>query len=495
MAVKTTPVKSEALVLLIISGAMIASFAVLLGVTNKISLARPRWNVPVIRTSNEPFIIEIDTNAPIIGTLDMSARITSCYGNFTLALSSISANGNSITAIANIPSGTINDTLYDLEVTVNGMADAQRHAVKVVAAYKPEFKVIVWSDPQVGFSQDYKDMWNDSYAFFDAMVDQANLINPEFVIITGDLTEVALGSEYRFIHDRCTRRLKVPVYAGPGNHDYFGTDEYKRWCRYFNFTFDYGPDYHFTYIDTGMNLDALRDHLFSWLQEDMATHAATPVKIIAGHAPPYECDKIDEPGDINRNFDKYNVEFIELCDRYNVTAYLYGHNHDDQLNIGNCTKVSANDPWRRTLFVQTNDGREDAGYRVITFKNHAMVNFTSLAANGTRRAYESLEAVIGKDPDAPRVTFSGNVSWQDESHAFTGADCLITNRFDYEYFTNATIRVSIIGTDAMFWSNATRPTTFISKKVSRADMAGVITVEVNFYLANATTTNIKIWSV
>nr|MDO8086773.1 metallophosphoesterase [Candidatus Sigynarchaeum springense] len=496
MAAKTTPVKSEALVLLIISGAMIGGFAVLLGVTNNISLARPRWNVPVIRTSNETFTIEVGSQVPIIGTVDMGAKITSCYGDFPLVLSSITSSGNSITATASFPSSTINDTLYDLEVSVNGMVDTQLHAVKVIKEYKAEFKVVVWSDPQVGYSEEYESMWEDSYDFFEITIEQTNLINPEFVILSGDITEAGLKSDYEFIHDRCTQRLRVPVFAGPGNHDYFATDEYARWCRYFNFSFDYGPDYHFTYIDTGMNLDAIRDQTFTWLQADMAAHASTPVKIIVGHAPPYECDKIDEPGDINRNFDKYNTEFIELCDQYNVTAYLYGHNHDDQLNFGNCTPTSANDPWSSTLYMQTNDGREDSAYRVLLFKNHAMMNFTRIEyANGTRHACESLKAVIDKDPNTPRITFSGNVSWQNENIAFTGADCLVRNRFEYEYFTNVTIRVSILGTDATVWSNATKPTTYIARKIPRTDLPGVITVEINFFLASNTTTNIKVWSV
>ncbi|MBN2152472.1 MAG: metallophosphoesterase [Candidatus Lokiarchaeota archaeon] len=500
MPTKAKPLKSDALVLLVISAAMVAGFAVYLNVTNAISLARPRWNVPVIRTANETFTIEVESQVPITGALEMGATITSRYGDFPLLLSSIAANGNSITTTAAFPAGTVNDTLYDLEVSVNGMVDSQLHAVKVITAYKAEFKVVVWSDTQVGYSEEYESMWEDSYDFTTEVVKQTNLVNPEFVILSGDVTETAVKSDYQFIYEQCTQHLQVPIFVGPGNHDYFGTDEYKRWCRYFNFTFDYGPDYHFTYIDTGMNLDALRDQYFAWLQSDMASHVSTPVKIIAGHAPVYECQSVDEPGDINRNFDKFNEEFVALCDQYGVMAYLHGHNHQDRLTYGNCTPVAATDaPFSGTLMLQTNDVREEAAYRVLHFKDRELVNFTRVEhPNGTRHAYECLKAVARNpsthepDPDIPTITFSGNVSWQDGISASQGAICLIGNRYEYEDCANATIRVSIVGSDATLGGLTNATQAYISRKIPRTDVAGVITVEVNFFLANNTTSRIEV---
>nr|MDO8115651.1 metallophosphoesterase [Candidatus Sigynarchaeota archaeon] len=452
--------------MLVISGVIFSSFLMMSVATNKISLLRPRWNVPTLRLVNETITIEANLDFPLAQVDSFSATITSPFGSYPLVIDSISLNLNSISVIASFPSNVTEDVLYDLEINMGGFHDEQKHAVKVLSSYKTEFKVIVWADTQVGYSEEYDDVWEMTYEWIEEMVNQANLINPEFVLLVGDITETALKSEYQFMYNQCMR-LNVPVFVGTGNHDYYGTAEYKRWCQYTNFTFDYGPDYHVVYLDTGMNLDALRDQYFDWLADDLALHASTPVKIVAGHAPPYQCNNNDMTR-INKNFEHLNEEVVQLLAQQEVAAYLYGHDHKDKINFGNCTPVPAGAPIDDPWYIQTASGREEGAYRVLHFKDRQMVNVTALvnASTGERaqatsfRVYPRWEDKSTPAPVIPYLGAETNVSSVNNplAQAVTSIDCNVTNRFSEEYFEGITVRFNIL--------SATDPATFFSSNAS-----------------------------
>ncbi|MFX0102034.1 MAG: metallophosphoesterase family protein [Candidatus Hodarchaeota archaeon] len=477
----------------IISAGIFSTFIGILIASNNVSLLRPRWNVPVIRMANESFFIEAETSVPLLDASDFSASITSIYGDFELDIvnNNIQVDGKSIKVEVGFPSNVVNDTLYDLDISVGGLSDNQSHAVKVVQEYHDEFKIIIWGDTQVGYSPDFSDEESArAFEFVKEMVIQANLINPEFIFIVGDFTEVALHEEYEFMFEQCMR-LQVPIYIGPGNHDYFNIQEYIRWCEYTYFSFDYGPDYHFNYVDTGMNLDALRDHVWDWLVSDIEAHSDFPVQIVAGHAPPYQCDGVDVT-EVNRNFENHNAEFVELLEERNVPAYFYGHNNKDKITYANCTPVDMSSPLNQTWYVQVRSGRESAGYRVVEFKDKQMVNTTILtnAITGARHDNASLSAFVSEETMIPSIEVYKN----DTSSVVNSISINITNRFEQEYMNNVTIRVHINGTDADCFSNSTGYYGIV-KEDSVVDVPNTIMVEMNFYLPNNDTINIEIWKV
>ncbi|MHA1371311.1 MAG: metallophosphoesterase family protein [Promethearchaeota archaeon] len=489
--------KSEVIVFLIISASIFSIFLVGGYTTNKITLLRPRWNVPVIRMANESFTIEAKGDFPLPSNIDLRASIHSAVGVFDLLLDSISVDGNKIQANARFPAGVEPDVLYNLSISAGRWTDEQPNAVKIVSNYRDDFKIIVLADTQVGYSPEYEDTWLYSYSNFEETVDQINLINPEFVVLVGDITETALKSEYEFIYENCLR-LEVPIFAGPGNHDYFNTEEYKRWCYYFNFSFNYGPDYHFTYINTGMNLNGIHDDDISWLAQDLSAHESSVVKIVLGHAPPYECDKASEPADINRNFEENVNEFIDLLNEHDVMAYLYGHNHKDKVNVyPNCVEPPANQSVNSTLFIQTNDGKEDGGYRLISFRNNTMtrysrlINATILDQRGSWSAFSDPSNIETKNLEVKTNVSdtSGNGSLP------SGIECNVTNRFEYESFTNMTLRLTLAGNENDTFNIVSNSTGFfrISRIVSRIDLNNAMIVHVNFDLPSATSINFKVW--
>ena len=487
MSRKLSAGAKQALVLLVISGGILSCFLVVSGAENQLSLLRPRWNVPALKLANETIEIDAQTDFPLASVSDFNATLQSPFGNFPLTIQPVSQSGASIHVVASFPSSVIPDVLYDLKISVGGMQDVQRHAVKVLSAYKSEFTFIVWCDTQVGYSQDYEENWIRTYDLVNAMVDAANVLSPEFIILCGDITESAMKSEYQFMYEQCMR-LNVPIFIGPGNHDYFGTAEYQRWCQYTNFTFDYGPNYHFDYIDTGMNLDAFRDQYFNWLAADLAAHSSSAVKIVGGHAPPYQCNPGTGGQAFNKNFENHQQDFVSLLDANNVTAYIYGHDHKDKINYGNCTVIPANSTTKKTWFIQTSSGREDGGFRVIHFKNKQMLDVTSLvnASTGQRSQNASFIALPRwtdmkkPQPDyIPYLETTVNASRANDLSAepVHAIVCNVTNRFSQETFVNMTVSLNILSSSPLIKTNLASV-----KIVKRTDMQNAYTVKFDFTL-------------
>lgn len=502
MSKPLSPGGKQALIFLIISGGILSSFLIGAVATNQLSLSRPRWNVPVLRLGNETILIEAKTSFPLANVNDFSARLVSPLGVFPLDISSITQDLNDIQASASFPAGIKPDVLYDLEISVGGLTDVQRHAVKVLSEYKQEFKVIVWCDTQVGYSEEYENIWEDTYLFIEEMVNQANLIDPEFVMLLGDITETALRSEYQFMYDQCMR-LNVPVYVGVGNHDSFDAFEFQRWCGYFNFTFDYGPDYHFIYIDTGIHLDALRDQYLAWLDNDLAAHAATPLNVVMGHAPPYQCSGRDQTR-INKNFENLNAEFVNVLNQRNVRNYLYGHDHMDQNKYPNCTIVTEGAQPASMRMLQTASGRESAAYRLLHFKDKQLVNATTRNSTTSyeRNQASSFRCFADTSPTNARpdlssknlvVDVNASVANDITRAAVPGVDCNVTSRFpekSFDDFTAMTVGFWITSTGIPnTWSNRT----ISASAFQRAGSSNEWWIKITFDLANGEGINIKAW--
>lgn len=166
--------------------------------------------------------------------------------------------------------------LYDLRVTASGgIDDTSANAVRVLPTRKTDYYFIHLTDlhlptrvyyPDSGFDSDSTSV-ND----FRAVMDDINLINPEFVLLTGDLInegelEGFAGQYWYGWTQRLLEEFEVPCYVTAGNHDIGGwTDtpppagsSRRNWWRYFGWPWLDNPDsnwplhtqdYDFTYND------------------------------------------------------------------------------------------------------------------------------------------------------------------------------------------------------------------------------------------------------
>jgi 3',5'-cyclic AMP phosphodiesterase CpdA len=196
------------------------------------------------------------------------------------------------------------------------------------------FTFVQLCDPQLGFS-DYE---QDKTSLRQA-VRQINTLNPDFVVLCGDMVNTADNRSYADFKD-IMGGLAMPYYCVPGNHD-VGNEPTAESLR--NYRTTIGRDYFvhehkgtaFVFINTQLikqKVPAESDHQDAWLRENLriAFEKGCPVFIV-GHFPFY-CQNADEPeAYMNLPLEK-RTELLDLFAQYNVTAVLGGHTHRLILN-------------------------------------------------------------------------------------------------------------------------------------------------------------------
>jgi hypothetical protein len=168
------------------------------------------------------------------------------------------------------------DVLYDLVLSRAGApVDTARHAVRLLTARRSAWYFLQVSDTHLVthlyYYEEGAETDTSEMADFQAVINDANIINPEFVIHTGDLINEGELEEFldKYYWSRSQQKmleLDVPLYLASGNHDIGGWDATpppagtarRNWWRYFgwpyldnpppgvsehsqNFWFDYGP--------------------------------------------------------------------------------------------------------------------------------------------------------------------------------------------------------------------------------------------------------------
>ena len=227
---------------------------------------------------------------------------------------------------------------------------------------------------------------------------------PAFIVITGDLVEWGGRGKSGALNYQtlvsCLYELDnklyadsdflIPVYTTPGNHDYYFGNNLKNYHLYMNKNYIYDEDrYIITYndvslffMDSGFHYilepwDWLR--VFSsglyrddiqWLEEEL-NKCESLHKIILMHHPAVN---IRDDRDVMIDVIARNREvFIDLCDKYNVNLVLTGHTHRSRVfdryeNLYNDFPINCTP--HSTLFVQTDDCKQNVNYRNISITNN-----------------------------------------------------------------------------------------------------------------------------
>ncbi len=166
--------------------------------------------------------------------------------------------------------------LYDLRVTASGgLDDTTWNAVKLVPSRKSSYYFVHVTDSHMPTRVYYPDPGFDTDSLavndFRAVMDDINLINPEFVLFTGDLInegelENFAGQHWYGWIQRILNQFDVPVYVTGGNHDIGGWNSTpapqgssrRSWWRYFGWPWldstnaawgRFTQDYSFVYGD------------------------------------------------------------------------------------------------------------------------------------------------------------------------------------------------------------------------------------------------------
>ncbi len=196
------------------------------------------------------------------------------------------------------------------------------------------FTFVQICDTQLGFSNYQQD--KDS---FRQAVIHINDLNPDFVVICGDLVNDANEKSFSDFKE-IKSSLKMPCYCVPGNHD-IAKKPYLESLRRYRKTI--GKDYFaiehkktaFIFTNTQLwkdHLDGESEAQDTWLKKRLQTVSRKAHQVfVVGHYPLF-CKKPDEPDEyMNLPIDK-RMELLSLYDQYNVVAILHGHTHTLTLN-------------------------------------------------------------------------------------------------------------------------------------------------------------------
>ncbi|MFC2151129.1 metallophosphoesterase [Bacteroidota bacterium] len=359
----------------------------------------PILNIPSIVVPGEE--LNITCFAPQT-TTDWDAVLF--YNNIEVPLDITAANYNSglqkWTLTATIPDVDLYE-LYDLRISASdNITDEVTNAVKIIDQYKENYYFVQLTDTHLPTHYFYEDPegvtdtseLNDLYE----VIKDINLIQPEFVLLTGDLINEGELEDFecRRNHTRTVELLEkfeVPVYIVPGNHDLGGWDATppsqgtarREWWRFFGWrqheippanseylTHDYSFDYgnvHFTGLESYDNYDSYMYDIYgdlsfipsqiTWLQNDLL-NAGSKTKVLFYHYDfKHELNLsslgVDmalwghihsDAGDINSH--PYDLSTDNVCDgtrAYRVIRVngsnlqpentIYTHSHGDMLNL------------------------------------------------------------------------------------------------------------------------------------------------------------------
>ena len=147
---------------------------------------------------------------------------------------------------------------------------------------------------------------------------------PAFVVSVGDTiqgeNDTTAEAEWRAASRILTRYREFPVYLAPGNHDIWSPLSERLFTRYAghppHYSFDHGTA-HFTILDNSRSEQFSAEEL-RFLEQDLAAHAAQPLKFVISHRPSWLVDvAVGNPA----------FPFHRLVKKYGVRYVVAGHIH------------------------------------------------------------------------------------------------------------------------------------------------------------------------
>ncbi len=316
-------------------------------------IIRPDLPVPALTCPPDSFLVVFESQIPpemirfgIVAPDSSSSRVLS-WG----AVSADSSNEyTTFYSVWCYLPYTVDPGLYDFFIeTSSGLLDYAYNAVMVYPEYKDTFSFIHITDTHYGSGAEHTN--NLVHA-----LEICDILNPEFVLITGDITDNGKRREYyEFLP--LLRKMHIPVFLVPGNHDHYqeweGIDTYRDIVSpILDYSFDYG-NHHFVMVNTGpddgfpyYHCYGLTDEQLSWLEYDLSAADAAETKIIGLHGPVFDELTPNEHG---------MDQLVGMCVAHRVNLVLAGHTHYNKVFTADGERHSSGN-WSyppEPLFVQT----------------------------------------------------------------------------------------------------------------------------------------------
>ena len=317
-------------------------------------IQRPLLNIPAFVLPGDVLVVECEADPSTTG---WAAELR--HGSLQVPLSVLNSVYDPTTLwweiSAQVPEVELYE-LYDLVVTANGgIEDATANAVQVLAEFKDDYYFVHITDThlptQLLLYEEGADVDSSQSIYLRHVINDINLIRPEFVLLTGDFLDEGELEDFqdRRHHSRAQRLLtefQVPVFLVAGNHDLGGRTSTpppagtarQTWWRFFgwkrlnnpppgapwhtqNYSFNYGP-VHYVGMESYDNYDQWRPDIYAqtsftpdqlqWLNDDLAAAADDSARVLF-----------------------YHYDFSQQIDlaTLGVEMALWGHTHNDMGDI------------------------------------------------------------------------------------------------------------------------------------------------------------------
>ena len=193
---------------------------------------------------------------------------------------------------------------------------------------------------------------SDTHDYYDGLEKQVNYINNnsqsfDFVIVTGDLSNVGLVEEFEQTKKRLDK-LNLPYITTSGNHDLLinGRQIYKAMFGNDTYSFEYKNTKFILYNNNNWESPSNVPD-FNWVEHELASNSKSNL-ILLSHVAPNDTDR----------FTGSQISHIqELVDRYSVHYYINGHNHNPGTgNFGNATHLTVGASSKSTVLELTLSG-------------------------------------------------------------------------------------------------------------------------------------------
>ncbi len=364
--------------------------------TEDITIIYPRSSIPVILSQNQSFTIQFQSISFDQLTATISTAYDSLIDTIVLEINSIVEKENIHYATVSIPEYTPSE-FYNLTITIKNdektISTTRPRAICVKDTLSDSFSFVHLTDFHIGDPRGLIENPREIIGWKAARktVEEINLLNPDFVLISGDLTFGQLYPfEYSFEYPKCYEILQdftVPTYLCPGNHDgYIQTfqDGFKFWEDYFGPLY-YSFDYHNTHFLSINSYDwpakarigfsylvfnwggSIRENQLNWIENDLSNHTEANQTFMMMHHNPLWNTKEDS---LFGNGYYNQQEILNLIRTKHVDAVFDGHVHYDNITEDN-----------NTLYVTTTTASSSLekdgywGYRLVNVENGSITEY------------------------------------------------------------------------------------------------------------------------
>lgn len=362
----------------------------------EISILYPRSSIPVIITPEQSFIIQFTS----IAFDSLSAEISTAYDALPdaipITIDTIEQDQDIMYATAIIPIDTPPE-LYNLTITIETEGETytttRPRAVSIKESITDSFTFIHLTDFHIGDPRGLLENPKETIGWKAArkVIEEVNLIQPDFVLISGDLTFGQFYPfEYTIEYKKCydiLQEFDVPTFLCPGNHDGYvqtGQDGLRFWEDTFGplyYSFDYG-DTHFLSVNSydwpkidriGFSYivfnwgGSVQEEQMDWIAEDLNDNSdAEQTLMMMHHNPLWDTtgDSLVKKGYQGRD------ELLNIIRSNGVDGVFAGHVHYDDVTIDNGTTYITT-----TTLASSCDNDGYWGYRLVQVDDSILTSY------------------------------------------------------------------------------------------------------------------------